>query len=46
MESEANYSLKDEQLNLKCEGKAKAVLDDKNLTLAVDFGVAKAFFLH
>ena len=43
MESEANYSLKDEQLNLKSEGQAKAVLDDKNLTLAVDFGEPKLF---
>ncbi len=43
MEAEANYTLKDEQLILKSEGKAKAVLDDKNLTLAVDFGEPKLF---
>lgn len=43
MESEAYYSLKDQQLNVKSEGQTKAILDDKNLSLVTDFGESKLF---
>lgn len=38
MEVSVNYKLRNEQLNVKSEGEAKAVLDEKYLTLFVDFG--------
>lgn len=38
MEAEVNFTLKTEQGNVKSEGQAKANLDEKYLTLSVEFG--------
>jgi hypothetical protein len=38
-----NYKLYDDESNLKCEGEAKALLDEKYLTLVVAFGEPMLF---
>ena len=43
MEAEAHYRLRDEQSNVKSEGQAKVILDEKYLTLMVEFGEPMLF---
>ncbi len=43
MEAEVNYKLSDVQGTVKSEGQAKACLDEKYLTLNVEFGVPMLF---
>ena len=43
MEAEANFKLSDAQSNVKFQGQAKASLDEKYLTLTVEFGEPMLF---
>jgi hypothetical protein len=43
LEVVVNYKLSDDNSNVKCEGEAKAVLDEKYLTLIVAFGEPMLF---